>query len=78
MSDTLRLRIAELHTTIAELRQRIAELTAERDRLREAIEGAPHDEECDALCSVPYPNAAGTEICTGDLPCNCWKHEALK
>ena len=45
---------------------RIRELEAERDRLREAIENAPHDSGCYIALWPEEPEE-----------CNCWKSAAL-
>ena len=60
-------------TEVAALQQRIAELTAERDRLREAIEDGP----CSCrivdiegrMCNAPFLSLHSP---------NCWKREALE
>lgn len=62
---------------IAQLQQRITELTAERDRLRAAIEKAPHVGTCSLIMHLQDKvRMNGT---TQWLPiCDCWKREALE
>ena len=49
----------------------LKEAQIERDRLREVIEGAPHERDCRATAA---PDAAWR---TKPADCNCWKSKAL-
>jgi hypothetical protein len=71
-----------IHQNIRKLKAELAEARRERDRLREAVEQAPHAPTCQSLyidivggLREPFSFEGLRHVAR---PCNCWKRAALE